>query len=153
MKHAFRFCLVLGLTLISQILPADPPAPKEEKIVDRLFTELEKQTIERYYRDRFDKEIDEKNKADDSKGKKGHKQEKGLPPGLAKRDTLPPGLAKQLQRNGHLPPGLEKRDLPDDLHSLLPGRLPGQKRVIVDNDVLLIEEATGLILDILENVF
>ncbi len=153
MKHAFWFWLVLGLAFSAPTLAAGTPPPQEEKIVDRLFTELEKQTIERYYRDRYGKKIDDEEKEKKPKGKKGDGQGKGLPPGLAKRDTLPPGLAQQLQRNGHLPPGLEKRDIPDDLRSLLPRRLPGQKRVIVDNDVLLIEEATGLILDILENVF
>jgi hypothetical protein len=33
----------------------------------------------------------------------------GLPPGLAKRQSLPPGLRKQVRERGHLPPGLEKR--------------------------------------------
>ena len=33
----------------------------------------------------------------------------GLPPGLAKRQSLPPGLAKQLRERGGLPPGLQKR--------------------------------------------
>jgi hypothetical protein len=148
MKPVFWTCLIIGLSLCTQTLAGSPPPPKEERIADRLFTELEKQTIERYYRNRFGKDIEPKEK----KKSKGKKEQKGLPPGLAKRDTLPPGLAQQLQRNGRLPPGLEKRDLPDDLRSMLPRRLPGHKRVIVDNDVLLIEEATGLILDILEDI-
>jgi Ni/Co efflux regulator RcnB len=149
MKPVFWSCLLICLGLSAQSLAASQPPPKEERIVDKLFTELEKQTIERYYRDRFGKETDPKDKKK-SKGKKDHK---GLPPGLAKRETLPPGLAQQLQRNGRLPPGLDKRDLPDDLRAMLPKRLPGHRRVIVDNDVLLIEEATGLILDILEDMF
>jgi hypothetical protein len=33
----------------------------------------------------------------------------GLPPGLAKRQTLPPGLRKHLRERGELPPGLQKR--------------------------------------------
>lgn len=64
-----------------------------------------------------------------------------------------PSLAKQLERNGQLPPGLEKRELPSDLSSRLPKRLLRQKRIIVDNDVVLIEEASGLILDVLKDVF
>lgn len=75
----------------------------------------------------------------------GHK---GLPPGLAKRDTLPPGLAMQLERNGRLPPGLDGRALPEDLERRLPRRV-GTRRVILDNDVVLIEEGTRVILDIL----
>ncbi len=62
---------------------------------------------------------------------------------------LPPGLAKQLRRNGILPPGLRRNYLPPGLSSRLPGLPPGQARVLVGNDVLLIQRATGLILDIL----
>ena len=47
----------------------------------------------------------------------------GLPPGLAKRESLPPGLAKQLRERGELPPGLQKRLTP--VPSPLAGRLPG----------------------------
>lgn len=75
-----------------------------------------------------------------------------LPPGLAKRDRLPPGLAKQVERNGTLPPGLHARALPDPLRNRLPRRAEEIDRVVVGNDVLLIERGTRLILDILENV-
>lgn len=74
---------------------------------------------------------------------------KQLPPGLAKRRTLPPGLARQIQRNGILPPGLARRTLPPGLASRLPALPPGQQRLIVGNDVVLVERATGLILDVL----
>ena len=100
---------------------------------------------------------EEKDKKD--KGDKGHKgkdgdkgQSKGLPPGLAKRDSLPPGLQKQLDKNGRLPPGLAKRDLPEDLASKLPRRDGSQDVTIVDNDVVLIDRATGVILDVLNDV-
>jgi hypothetical protein len=62
---------------------------------------------------------------------------------------LPPGLAKQLRRNGRLPPGLQKKALPGDLAALLPGLPPGHRYAAVGNDVVLIEQATGLILDIM----
>jgi len=75
-----------------------------------------------------------------------------LPPGLARRDEQPPGLERQYQRNGKLPPGLAKRRLPDDLARALPRRDGGYERVIAGNDVLLIQTATGEILDILEGV-
>src|SRR5712692_2463493 len=54
----------------------------------------------------------------------------GLPPGLAKRDTLPPGLEKQLRRNGRLPPGLEKKlvPFPPDLERQLPPSAAGVQR-------------------------
>ena len=79
----------------------------------------------------------------------------GLPPGLAKRDQLPPGLQKQLVRNGTLPPGLQKRlhDVPHDLAIRLP-KIPENRRLIIlGSNVILLDETTSLILDILENVF
>ncbi len=75
----------------------------------------------------------------------------GLPPGLAKRDRLPPGLQKQIQRNGSLPPGLAKRGLPGDLRGQLPHRR-GQDYRVVGSDIVLIETATNVILDVMKNV-
>jgi hypothetical protein len=86
-------------------------------------------------------------------GKKSKK--KGLPPGLAKRGgDLPPGLQKKLDRGGQLPPGLQKRlePLPTDLDRRLP-RLPEYwERVVVEQDIVLIDRRTNRILDIIENV-
>ncbi len=73
----------------------------------------------------------------------------GLPPGLAKRQHLPPGLQKHIERTGRLPPGLEKRRLPGDLRALLPRRT-GQDYRVVGNDIVLIEIATELILDVMQ---
>lgn len=92
-----------------------------------------------------------------SKKKKKNKKKKkknagGLPPGLAKRDSLPPGLARYVEKHGTLPPGLEVRGLPADLESQLPDPGPGRKRVVVGDDILLIEKGTGRILDILADV-
>ncbi len=75
----------------------------------------------------------------------------GLPPGLAKRDRLPPGLQKQIQRNGSLPPGLAKRGLPGDLRGRLPHR-KGQDYRVVGSDIVLIETASNVILDIMKDV-
>ncbi len=75
----------------------------------------------------------------------------GLPPGLAKRQHLPPGLQKHIERTGRLPPGLEKRRLPGDLRALLPIR-SGQDFRVVGNDIVLIEIATELILDVMKGV-
>ncbi|MBO6781843.1 MAG: hypothetical protein JJ899_00975 [Alphaproteobacteria bacterium] len=72
---------------------------------------------------------------------------KGMPPGLAKKNGLPPGLAKREQ----LPPGLAKRALPDDLESRLPRRTTTE-RVIVDDDVILIEKGTEIVLDVIRDV-
>ena len=75
----------------------------------------------------------------------------GLPPGLAKRQHLPPGLQKHIDRTGRLPPGLEKRRLPGDLRALLPYR-KGKDYRVVGNDIVLIETATELILDVMQGV-
>jgi hypothetical protein len=64
---------------------------------------------------------------------------------------LPPGIAKKVARGGTLPPGIAKRYLPNDLVMQLPPR-PGCQWVIVDNDIVLIAAATGLIVDILADV-
>jgi hypothetical protein len=77
-----------------------------------------------------------------------------LPPGLAKRDRLPPGLERQLRERGTLPPGLQKRlqPLPGDLERQLP-RLPvGYRRGVVGGNVVLLETATQVIVDIIRNV-
>ncbi len=74
----------------------------------------------------------------------------GLPPGLSGR-PLPPGLQKHIDRTGQLPPGLQKRVLPGDLRGLLPARR-GQDYRVVGTDIVLIETATSVILDIIKGV-
>ncbi len=127
--------------------PDTKKAPDTEDIARTVFSEIERRIIERYF---GKTEAPEEEKAEKGKGAKG--KSKAMPHGLAKRETLPPGLARHVERHGTLPPGLQKRDLPDDLASLLPETPPGLERVIVDNGVVLIERATGLVLDVLENV-
>lgn len=74
-----------------------------------------------------------------NKGKKGKEVgNQGLPPGLAKKQTLPPGIAK--------------RQLPSGLLAQLPPPPTGFERVIVDDNVLLVEVATQVVHDVLEHV-
>tara|TARA_R110000868_G_scaffold36962_4_gene130717 strand:+ start:3508 stop:4002 length:495 start_codon:yes stop_codon:yes gene_type:complete len=120
-----------------------------EQVVDRVFTSVERRILRRYYEARGG------SAADDGTSPAGHghkgkgKKHKGMPPGLAKRGgNLPPGLAK---RGGVLPPGLAKR-LPDDLARELPPRSPKYRRVVVDNDIVLIDAVTNKVLDVLEDV-
>ena len=100
------------------------------------------------------KDKGEKGHGKKDKGNKGHGngKSKGLPPGLAKRDTLPPGLQRQLEKNGRLPAGLAKRDLPSDLAAKMPKRDSSQEVDVVGNDVVLVDKATGVILDVLKDV-
>ena len=74
------------------------------------------------------------------KGDKGGKGKggKGLPPGLA--------------MNGKMPPGIAKRQLPTALLGKLPKPPKGFERVIVDNDILLIEIATEIIHDVITDI-
>jgi len=77
----------------------------------------------------------------------------GLPPGLAKRNgDLPPGLEKQLRRNGKLPPGLQKKlaPFPADLEQRLPPVPPECHRFTLGAWALLIQDATNVILDVID---
>lgn len=79
----------------------------------------------------------------------------GLPPGLAKRDSLPPGLAKQLRERGELPPGLQKRltGVPVPLNARLP-RLPNYfDRYFAGNDLLVVDKRTNRIVSVIPDVF
>ncbi|TNF96009.1 MAG: hypothetical protein EP297_10990 [Gammaproteobacteria bacterium] len=118
-------------------------------IINATFSEKERQTISEYFNKHSTETEDEPKKQKKSKGKG---KSKGLPPGLARKEHLPPGLEKQLQRNGTLPPGLAKRDLPADLTSSLPPVQDGMERVIADSHVVLVEKASGIIRDIIEDI-
>ncbi len=51
-----------------------------------------------------------------------------------------------------LPPGIANRYLPGNLNAQLPAPYAGTNRLIVGNDILLVQLGTGLILDVLTNV-
>ena len=68
--------------------------------------------------------------------------------GFATAEPLPPGIAKKIARGGKMPPGIAKRYFPADLMSRLPPR-PGQEWIAVGTDVLLVDAATQVVLDIL----
>ncbi|TVQ82904.1 MAG: hypothetical protein EA357_08055 [Micavibrio sp.] len=122
------------------------PQSATDRILDRVFTEAEKVIIEDYYKGRRgDRQTQQRG------GGRGKGRTAGGPPGLAKRDSLPPGLAMQLERNGRLPPGLEKQGLSADLERRLPLR-EGLKRILAGDDVLLVDTATDIIVDILKGV-
>ena len=74
----------------------------------------------------------------------------GLPPGLAKRESLPPGLQRQLRRNGALPPGLEGKiyPFPVELERRLPDLRPGVSRFIIGASIVLVDDSSSLILDV-----
>ncbi len=123
----------------------------QDEVLDIVFSTVERRVIEDYFGyPAHDGDSDRGHKRKHKhKGKgKGKGGKKGLPPGLATRKSLPPGLAKRRT----LPPGLAKRDLPYDLDDRLGPPPRGTERIIVDNNVLLVEAATGVVLDILQDV-
>lgn len=67
-------------------------------------------------------------------------------------DDLPPGIRKQLVTRGRLPPGIAKKALPPGLAGSLSPLPRGYDRLIIGPDVLLVEIATGLIVDIIRDV-
>jgi len=81
----------------------------------------------------------------------GHKG-KTLPPGLAKKEELPPGLKKHIQKHEQLPPGLEGRRLPYDLERTLQPLPSGYVRLRVGGDVLLLNEKSRYVLDVIWDV-
>jgi len=159
--------VVLIFPALAQNTPPPPRTfPTASDLGQVIFKEIEKRAIEEFFGKQASKaskndDDDEKDegktkkekKAKKSKGKgKGKGRGKGMPPGLAKRDSLPPGLQKQLEKNGALPPGLATRGLPAELESKLPPVASDLERIISGDDVLLMEKATGKILDIIQGV-
>lgn len=71
------------------------------------------------------------------------------PPGLAKKNNgcLPPGLAKKYAVGERLPENVLATEISGALRDALGLPPRGKKYVQVDNDVLLIEEGTRLVLD------
>lgn len=156
-----RFLIVLAFLTLPLAGLATADARAEDELLGRVFSEVERQIIRDYYHDRSPvgsvRHTDIEPIDDGGRGPKNKKAKKNagngaMPPGIANRDSLPPGLDMQLERGGRLPPGLEKRALPTDLASLLGHPLDGLHRQVVGTDVLLVETATGIILDILRGV-
>ena len=71
-------------------------------------------------------------------------------------EQLPPGIAKRLTRGKPLPPGIAKRQLPEALIEELPPR-EGEGGVSLEvtifGDRIVLLDASGLIVDVLEGIF
>lgn len=122
-----RFTAAALIVLISMVgLQSNANA---EFGVEVVFSKDEIKLIDAWYND---------NRSTQNRGA-GRKQNKGLPP----------GIAKNLERGKSLPPGIARQYLPDDLRHALPAPHDGYERLIVDGKILLVEIATGVIHDIL----
>jgi len=97
------------------------------------FSDGEISIIRAYYRDHGTVQTG------NSKGKKGRK-------------GLPPGIAKNLERGKPLPPGIAKQVLPSGLIGQLPPPPKGFERIEVAGKILLVEIATQVIHDVLEDI-
>ena len=74
------------------------------------------------------------------------------PRGRKGRKSLPPGIAKNLRAGKSLPPGIAKQVLPGALIDLLPPAPRGFERIEVAGKILLVEIATRIIHDVLEDL-
>lgn len=72
--------------------------------------------------------------------------------GGKKRKRLPPGIAKNLRAGKPLPPGIAKRGLPGGLLDRLPPPPRGFERIEIAGKILLVEIATQVIHDVIEDV-
>jgi hypothetical protein len=70
---------------------------------------------------------------------------------LQEVEALPPGIARNLARGKRLPPGIAKKQIPSALQAQLPTRVGVEVSIFGDRIVLL--EASGLVVDILEGIF
>ena len=68
-------------------------------------------------------------------------------------EALPPGIARNLARGKALPPGIAKRRLPADLAALLPARPGVEVEITIFGDRIVLLEASGLVVDILDGIF
>ena len=69
---------------------------------------------------------------------------------FAGAQPLPSGIARKVERGGALPPGIAKKTLPTGLLTDLPAR-PGQEWRVVGTDLLIVEIATNVIVDVLKD--
>lgn len=125
MLRRITYVLRMSLALLVAV-----PAGAGEIGVDVVFSVSEISVIRAFYHDHH---------SPDSRHKKGKK-------------SLPPGIAKNLRVGKPLPPGIAKQVLPAGLVDLLPPAPSGFERIEIDGKILLVEVATQLIHDVLEDI-
>lgn len=142
--------LMSGLAVAGLLAMLGAPVSAGE-IADKVITVLEKEVIADYYRKKADTAPAAETGDQGGKAGKGKAAKDKGGKGKGNKE-LPKGIAMKLERGGTLPPGMEMRGLPTDLQRRLPERTAGQELAVVDDDVVLIETATGLILDIFKGL-
>ena len=127
------------------------PAQQQANVADQLFTAEETRLIRSY----FHQQPDAAETDFSGKGRDKPKKQKRLPPGLQKKiergGELPPGWQKKLARGEVLDADLyaASRPLPPDLLERLGGGPAGTETIRVEDEVVRVLEATGVIVDVL----
>ncbi len=131
--------ILLILTFLFAV-SVPPVRAQTTDITGQVFSTIEKKIIEDFFGKRASKAVSgKKNKSKNSKYK-------------GKSGELPPGLQKHIEKYGTLPPGLQRKQLPPGLAKRLGSTRSGLKRLIVGDDVLLVEAATGIVYDIIKDI-
>ena len=138
--------ILLILTFLFAV-SAPPVQAQTTDVIGQVFSAVEKKVIEDFFGERAADAISGTKKDKKDKGKKNkNARDKG------KSGELPPGLAKHIEKHGKLPPGLDKKELPPGLAKRLGSTRSGLERLIVGDDVVLVEQATGVVLDIIKDI-
>jgi len=121
---------IVYLFIAAAMLLLAVPSDAGEIGIDVVFTDREASIIRAYYQDHSEPRNGK------NKGRKG----------------LPPGIEKNLERGKRLPPGIAKQVLPSGLRNQLPPPPSGFERIEISGKVLLVEVATQVIHDVLEEI-
>jgi hypothetical protein len=146
-RNAEEETLIMRILLILTFLfavSAPPVQAQTGDVSDQVFGAIEKKIIEDFFGEQA---------ADAVSGTKKNKTKKNKnAKNKGKSGELPPGLQKHIEKHGTLPPGLAKKELPPGLAKRLGSTKSGLERLIVGDDVLLVEQATGVVLDIIKDI-
>jgi hypothetical protein len=125
--------LLAAFAIAVLAIAASPAATADTVGISVVFSSEEAATIRAYYREHVNVGG---GKARGNKGNKG----------------LPPGIARNLAAGKPLPPGIAKRGLPSGLISQLPPAPRGYERIELAGKILLVEIATQVIHDVIEDL-
>ncbi len=141
--------ILLILTFLFAV-SASPVQAQTTDVIGQVFSAVEKKVIKDFFgKQAADAVLGTKKDKKDKKNK-GKKNKNAKNKGNS--GELPPGLQKHIEKYGTLPPGLAKKELPPGLAKRLGSTRSGFERLIVGDDVVLVEEATGVVLDIIKDI-
>jgi Ni/Co efflux regulator RcnB len=116
--------------------PASAPAAKSTSSIGAVLSELERKIIDEYYRLKHR-----------MTGTEPTSQPGAEPP--RRTGALTRSVHKDPEAGAPLPPGTRRDPLPDDLRAKLPPPSPGTDRLLVGNDVVLVDRQTSVVLDLM----